>query len=97
MAVATSGINRRHWLRNGETKHYIIDPKTRKSAIVDFFSVTVIAPDTTSADVWAKTLFIAGKKKGAALAHKQKLPAIFIDSHSVIEIDRYADTYVWKK
>ena len=96
MAVATSGRNRRHWIKDQQNKHHIIDPRTNKSASPDFLSVTVIAASTISADVLAKFLFIAGREKAYLLAEKFRIPAIFIESRKNISINHYAEPYVWK-
>ncbi len=96
MAVATSGRNRRHWVQNNQNKHHIIDPRTMKSASTDFLSVTVIAGSTTSADIFAKMLFIAGEEQAYLLAEKFQVPAIFIKNEGSIFINHYAKPYVWK-
>ena len=96
MAVATSGRNRRHWEKNGQEKHHLIDPHAGESARPDFLSVTVIAPNTTVADVYAKSLFIAGRTEGPALAEQLGLPAIFIESSGSVTINQYAKKYVWQ-
>lgn len=96
MAVATSGRNRRHWQKDGAEKHHIIDPRTGTSAVDDFLSVTVIAENTTQADVLAKTLFISGKEKGQAMAETLKIPAVFIHKDTSVIINHYAENYVWK-
>lgn len=77
-AIATSGRNRRTWTKNNITKHHLIDPATLDSASMELMTVSVIAPDTTSADVWAKTFFILGLDQGLALAEQMTLPALFI-------------------
>lgn len=95
MAVATSGRNRRHWVKDGVPRHHLIDPTTDTSANSDLVTVTVIAPTTTEADVWAKTLYIAGLEHGQALAQKHALPAIFMASDDTIVINSLAQPYVW--
>lgn len=95
MAVATSGRNRRHWVKDGVPRHHLIDPATDTSANSDLVTVTVIAPTTTEADVWAKTLYIAGLEHGQALAQKHALPAIFMASDDTIVINSLAQPYVW--
>lgn len=95
MAVATSGRNRRHWIQNNQSKHHIIDPRTTKSASLDFLSVTVIAACTTSADILAKMLFISGNKDAPALAEKFHIPAIFVREGGSVFINHYAEQYVW--
>lgn len=96
MAVATSGRNRRRWQKQGQEKHHIIDPRTQKSASQDFQSVTVIAKNTTTADVLAKTLFIAGGQAGPQLAEQWNVPAIFITESGRVTINHHAQPYVWK-
>lgn len=96
MAVATSGVNRRFWEKDGERKHHIIDPATGKSAAPDFISVTVVAPSTTAADVWAKTLFIAGKSRAEALAQEFHIPAVFTGTDYNQYANEYAKPYLWQ-
>lgn len=95
-AIATSGRNRRHWKKNGEEKHHLIDPTTGKSAQSDFISVTVIAPDTTTADILAKTLFIAGRKQAPLLAEQFHIPAIFVADDGTVTLNHFAEPYAWK-
>jgi thiamine biosynthesis lipoprotein len=78
-------------------QHHIIDPSTQKSAKTEFLSVTVIADTTVSADVFAKTLFIAGKERGQTIAEQHHLPAIFIEHTGAVHINQYAKPYVWKE
>lgn len=79
-AVATSGRNRRAWIKDGISKHHLIDPITQDSAHSDLMTVSVIAPKVAMADVWAKTLFILGLSRGLAMAEKKRLPALFVTS-----------------
>lgn len=95
-AVATSGRNRRHWLKEGQEKHHIIDPRTNKSATSTFLSVTVVADNVMTADVFAKTLFIAGPTEGPLLAERWKVPAIFIEHSGTVIRNQYIEKYVWK-
>lgn len=94
MSVATSGRNRRHWVKDGQKKHHLIDPATGKSARPDFLSVTVIAQNTVEADIYAKTVFIAGHEKGPDWAEGLHIPTITIDN-SAVTINQYAKNYVW--
>jgi len=94
-AVATSGIRERSWKKEGIKKHHIIDPRTQKSLENDLASVTVIASTTVEADVLAKTLLILGKKAGEEYAHKNSIPAIYIQKDSKVFINTYAQPYVW--
>jgi len=62
--VATSGKDRRHWMRNGIQQHHIIDPFTNQPAETDLLTVTVTAPDVMQAEAAAKAAFILGSQPG---------------------------------
>ncbi len=97
LAVATSGCNRRHWTKNSEEKHHIIDPSSQKSAETDLLSVTVVAESVTRADVFAKTLLIAGSTRGSVLAETLGIPAIFIQKDGHVIRNQSMEPYVWKQ
>jgi FAD:protein FMN transferase len=59
-ALATSGSDRRRWVRGGEERHHLIDPRTGRSAESDVLRVTVFADDAVEAEVLAKLLFLTG-------------------------------------
>jgi thiamine biosynthesis lipoprotein len=62
--VATSGKNRRRWLRNGLLQHHLIDPLTGQPAETDLLTVTVIAHDVLQAEAAAKAAFLLGSHAG---------------------------------
>lgn len=59
-AVATSGVDHRRWGEN----HHIIDPRTGLPAQTDVVTATVIHPDATLAEAFAKALVIRGCEDG---------------------------------
>ena len=63
--VATSGRDRRTWVRDGKARHHLIDPVTGLPADGDVQTVTVVAGTAAEAEVLAKTLFLAGDSKCA--------------------------------
>jgi len=80
LAVATSGITKRHWSKAGKNWHHIIDPKTGLSTQNDLLSVIIISENTVEADVFAKTVFILGKEKGVEFINNQnKVEGLIID------------------
>lgn len=95
MAVATSGRNRRNWKKNGQEKHHLIHPDTEQSSQSDLLSVTVVAPSTVEADIWAKTLFLLGSDKAEMLAEQKKIPAIFIKNSGQVISNPFISSYVW--
>src|SRR4029079_16386541 len=64
-ALATSGSDRRRWIRGGEERHHLIDPRTGRSADSDVLRATVFADDAVQAEVLAKLLFLAGADEAA--------------------------------
>ena len=64
-AVATSTRLRRHWTRDGEDRHHLIDPATGRPASSGLAAVTVLAASAAWAEVLAKAVFVAGRDGGA--------------------------------
>ncbi len=64
-ALATSGSDRRRWMRSGEERHHLIDPRTGRSAESDVLRVTAFADDAVDAEVVAKHLFLGGADEAA--------------------------------
>jgi thiamine biosynthesis lipoprotein len=58
--MATSGRDRRRWLRNGEERHHLIDPATGLPATETPVRVTVVAGSAAAAEVAAKSAFLGG-------------------------------------
>jgi thiamine biosynthesis lipoprotein len=77
--VATSGKDRRRWMRNGILQHHIIDPTTSQPAETDLLTVTVVAPDVMEAEAAAKAAFILGSRVGLEwIEARSQLAALFI-------------------
>jgi thiamine biosynthesis lipoprotein len=77
-ALATSGRDRRRWLRGGREHHHLIDPETGSPADGDLLRATVVAGDAVTAEIWAKALFLAGGEAGAAEADARALPSVLV-------------------
>lgn len=76
--LATSGRDRRHWRRNGEALHHIIDPATGSPAPSDLLRLTVVAADAVEAEAWAKALYIAGEEEAVREADMRGLPCALV-------------------
>jgi FAD:protein FMN transferase len=70
-AVATSSITKRRWVQGERVQHHLIDPRTGQPAQTDWLSVTVLAPHATTAEVFAKTLLIAGPGEAERIASRR--------------------------
>lgn len=60
-ALATSGLGRRQWSRDGERLHHLIDPRTGRPAVSPWTIVTVAARDCAVAEVAAKVGWLRGE------------------------------------
>lgn len=67
-ALATSGIDYRHWLQNGRAVHHLLDPDSGQPANTDGLTVTVLAADAAQAEAWATATLVTGSAGMAALA-----------------------------
>jgi FAD:protein FMN transferase len=65
-ALATSGRDRRRWVRSGRELHHLIDPSTGSPAATDLLRATAVAGDAVEAEVLAKWLFLAGEREALA-------------------------------
>lgn len=93
-AVATSGIGRRRWEIEGKRMHHIVNPKNPQQFLFDLKSVSVIADSVVEADVWAKTLFLMGKKDGMIYAREHYVGAIFLDYRGTVWISPKAKEFL---
>ena len=76
-AIATSGTDFRHWQRNGQTMHHLIDPRTGRPSDSNIVRSTVIAPDAIEAVVWAKV---------SLMTHQfSEYPTLFIHHDGAVE------------
>ena len=79
LACATSSIRLRSWRVDGRTVHHIVDPVTGEPGGDGLLSVTVVGPDPAAAEVWSKTLFLAGRDGIAEASAARELSALWID------------------
>ena len=77
-AMATSGDYRNYREVNGKRLSHTIDPRSGRPIEHTLASVTVIAPDCTTADGWATALNVLGPEEGLERAQKNKIAALFI-------------------
>lgn len=77
-AVATSGIDRRHWWQGQEFRHHLLDPRTGLPAQSDLWSVTVVADRCEQAEVAAKVAFILGPREGSAFLRKYRMGGLLV-------------------
>lgn len=77
-AVATSGIDYRHWMRGGKMQHHLIDPRTGQPAASDVLAATVIHTEATLAEAYTKVLIILGAEAGLKWITQQPQQAALV-------------------
>ncbi len=83
---STSGDYERFVVKDGVRYHHLLDPKTGRPATKSR-SVTVLAPDALTADIWSTALFIMGHKAGLPLVEaRSDLDAVFVDKDNLVHI-----------
>jgi thiamine biosynthesis lipoprotein len=75
--LATSGSDRRRWLRNGSPQHHLIDPRTRLPSVSPWRQVTTCGASCLSADVAAKWAFLLGAS-GPFQLDQRGIPGRFV-------------------
>jgi thiamine biosynthesis lipoprotein len=77
--IATSSICKRRWKdRQHQVQHHIIDPRIGRPSNSDLVQVTVLAPDLTTAEVYAKCLLILGSETGEAWLEEKQMPLGYV-------------------
>ena len=90
-AISTSGDYERYFMKDGVRYHHILDPETLQPARL-CQSVTILAPDATTADALATGVFVMGPVRGLALVERLGLGAVIVDARGrVIVSSRLRD------
>lgn len=87
-AVVTSGDYERYLEVDGKRYCHIFDPETGYSAETDLRSVTVVSPDSTSADAYTTALFVMGLEDAVTFCEQNDIEAVFVcKDHTVYVTD----------
>ncbi|HSP37730.1 MAG TPA: FAD:protein FMN transferase [Frankiaceae bacterium] len=78
LGCATSSVRLRRWRVGSEQAHHLLDPRTGRPGGPGLLAVTVLHPDPATAEVWSKTLFLAGRNGIGAMAEEHQLPALWV-------------------
>jgi thiamine biosynthesis lipoprotein len=76
--VATSGRDHRRWRRGGVELRHLVDPATGAASRSDLLRVTAVGDSAASAEVAAKTLFLAGERAAAEEASTLGIPCVLV-------------------
>jgi len=94
VGCATSSVRLRRWVVDGREVHHIIDPRTGLSGGSELLSLTVVNVDVAWAEVWSKTLFLAGIDRIEEIAGKLDLAAAWVDRHGEVQLNPAARALV---
>ena len=85
-ALATSGITKRWWLRDGQVPHHLIDARTGLPAASPWTQVTACGATCVAADVAAKVGFLLGER-GPGWLDERGIPARFLTADGDVSIN----------
>jgi thiamine biosynthesis lipoprotein len=86
-AVCTSSIAVHAWTTaDGRAVHHLLDPRTGEPGGAGLLAVTVEGPDPAWAEVWSKTLFLAGASEIGPRARSLGLAAWWIRDDGILEM-----------
>lgn len=77
-ALATSGVEYRRWLLNGQPMHHLIDPRTGWPADTDGLTVSVLAGRAAVAEAWATAALIAGSTRGVEILASHSIAGLMV-------------------
>ncbi|MFC6170921.1 FAD:protein FMN transferase [Loigolactobacillus jiayinensis] len=83
-AVVTSGIYERHLQLDGHDYHHMFDSQTGYPIENNLASVTIIAPDSLTADIWTTIAFYQGLASSKLIAQQADLAAIYVTKNQQI-------------
>ena len=83
-AVATSSVRVHRWQVDGRPVHHLLDPSTGEPGATGLLAVTVAGSDPAWAEVWSKTLFLAGAVDIAGEARARGLAAWWVDTDGTL-------------
>src|SRR3954447_5494427 len=85
--IATSSRMRRAWTHGGQPQHHLIDPCTGRPASTGLAAAAVWSGDATSAEILAKSAFLAGVDGAEQVLAGRSVSALLIeDSGAVHEL-----------
>jgi FAD:protein FMN transferase len=85
-SLATSGSDRRRWLRGGTIQHHLIDPRTGSPSRSCWRQVTACGANCVAADVAAKAGFLLSDA-GPGWLEARGIPARFVATDSTVSVN----------
>jgi len=85
-ALCTSGVYKRKWKVDGQSKHHILDVKTKNSAMKEIISASVIDINGGRADAYATMAVAMGVEKAKKFFEENDISGVLICTDSAIII-----------
>ncbi len=76
--LATSGRDRRRWMRGGSEQHHAIDPATGRPSATDLLRVTATAQSGVDAEIRATALLLAGEHPARSEADRLGVACVLV-------------------
>ncbi len=96
--IATSGTERRRWMRGKRVQHHLIDPRTGGVAETDLLRTTVIAPTTWLAEVATKVAMLLGLDAAMQFVNgRSELAGLFVTEDGAEHPSTRLGWFAWEK
>ncbi|MDO5549249.1 MAG: FAD:protein FMN transferase [Eubacteriales bacterium] len=93
-SIVTSGDYERYFEQDGKRYCHIFDSSTGYPAETDLRSVTIVSPDSTTADGYSTALFVMGCDKAIEFCEQNDIEAVLVrDDHTVFVTDGIKDRF----
>jgi FAD:protein FMN transferase len=83
--VATSGIGKRSWMKDGRPAHHLLDPATGAPVFTGIVQATALAPTATEAEALSKAALLSGPDGAAGWLVHGGLVVYDDNTHRLIE------------
>ncbi|HEY7207879.1 MAG TPA: FAD:protein FMN transferase [Gaiellaceae bacterium] len=90
--LATSGVERRRWLRGGAWQHHLIDSRTGRPAELRWLEATVCAGSCIAADIAAKAALLADGDGRAWLERRRLAARLRARTGEIVETSRWRES-----
>ena len=92
--IVTSTRLQRQWIRGGEIRHHLIDPRTGAPARSGVASVTVLTATASTAEVLAKAVFVDGLDGGLELLAEHGVTGLLVDNDGLVHYGAGVEAYI---
>lgn len=93
-SVVTSGIYQRYFEHEGNFYHHLLNPETGYPIDNELAAVTIVSPDSTTADALSTAVFVMGLEDGYAFIEgREDAEAVFVSRNQSVYVTSGLDSF----